>query len=353
MRRAAFWGVLLAFLVPGPARAATELEFAYHWAPILFQDTAQQGSNISPDFISRVDFDGDFRANNNWNNQPNFPHPAYVYYDLIETETYWFLAYSFFHPRDWEQICLPGICHENDMEQMRAIIQKDGSEFGALRVVDLQAHGDIHSYVPGGSPVGSGTESIDGTLSFEGTHPRLYLEAHGHGPQNCDSRCTSFPGGDGVVYRPHGVAEVPPTPDEPDIGYALLSGYSELWTRRKQIGDDLLWKNAFVYQGARLGTVGRCIGGELTGDDYGGAGVPPWGYDGDQVNPGDFWIDAAYTAAVWYAMPGEGDAAFFNYVDNPYLGDLIAEGTGACEDPGGGCAVAASPDPGGRGPAML
>lgn len=90
------------------------LELAAYWAPVWYQDT--DDADPDADYITSFDFDGDFNGSNNWENQPNYPLPGYIYYWTMETDTHWFIGYAAFHPRDWAHILLFDTQHENDME---------------------------------------------------------------------------------------------------------------------------------------------------------------------------------------------------------------------------------------------
>jgi hypothetical protein len=70
-------------------------DLARHYAPVI-----RQGAITDQDYITALDFDGDWVGNNNWENQPTGDLSAYVYYSVIESETHWFIFYSLFHPRD-------------------------------------------------------------------------------------------------------------------------------------------------------------------------------------------------------------------------------------------------------------
>jgi hypothetical protein len=55
-------------LLPTPATAApSDLALATRWAPIHYQDT--DSSDYDADYLSRVDYDGDWNTLNNWENQ--------------------------------------------------------------------------------------------------------------------------------------------------------------------------------------------------------------------------------------------------------------------------------------------
>ena len=72
----------------------------------------------------------------------------------METSTHWFLVYNFFHPRDYDERCIAGTCHENDNEGLVLTVRKDGSRFGRLQVMETLAHNRIFSYrvLSGGPP---------------------------------------------------------------------------------------------------------------------------------------------------------------------------------------------------------
>src|SRR5215510_13614045 len=105
-------------LVSPAAAVPTDAALALHWAPVHYQDT--DSSDYDADYLSTVDFDGDWDAKNNWEHQDdNLARlTGAVYYSVVETSTHWHLVYGFYHPRDWEDFPDPfGLfTHENDME---------------------------------------------------------------------------------------------------------------------------------------------------------------------------------------------------------------------------------------------
>ena len=218
---------------------ARDPELAYHWAPIHYQDTAGNGK---ADYITRFDYDGDWRALNNWDNLNRFPLRAYVYYSVSETDTHWFIAYGFFHPRDWASATLDFLHgndqheHENDMEGLLMIVRKDGTPYGQLEGMVTNAHKDFYSYTPPGSRVreGPGREALDGTLSMRlyagSQHPITAQEAHGHGLKAwphvaMDGR--NFRGGDGLVYFPSRTqTETPAHKNDRHVKYQLIDFFA-------------------------------------------------------------------------------------------------------------------------------
>src|SRR5215510_14148350 len=81
------------------ASAADRAALALRWAPVHNQDVDQTGSHAlggASDYITRVDYDGDLTATNNWDNAGRFSLPAYAYSSVVETSSHWFIIYMFF-----------------------------------------------------------------------------------------------------------------------------------------------------------------------------------------------------------------------------------------------------------------
>jgi hypothetical protein len=119
---------------------------AEHYSPFVAQETWFQPK---ADFLTRFDFDGDWRGDNNWDNLDAGSSQGYVHYAAVETATHVFLHYNFFHARDYSDNCVAGSCHENDNEGIILTVQKDGSEFGRLQVMETLANAvcEYGSYV--------------------------------------------------------------------------------------------------------------------------------------------------------------------------------------------------------------
>ncbi len=179
-----FW--LFIIVTPFSSVAASHASIAYRWAPIHYQDVDQSGKHSlrgRSDFIAEINFDGDWIMTNNWQNADRFSPKAACYYSVVETVTHYFIVYAFFHPRDWSD--WGGIFeHENDMEGLLAIVQKDG-KYGQLWAAITVSHLDFYSFIVPGSPFRGGRENIDGKIimqEYEGqAHPTTMQEANGHG----------------------------------------------------------------------------------------------------------------------------------------------------------------------------
>ena len=255
-------------------------ELAIYWSPVIYQHTdithEDEGLGGRADYITKFDFDNDFKGDNNWENAEKYPLKAYVYYDVKETKTHWFIFYALYHPRDWEygwrnvaEWMAPE--HENDMEGMLFVIRKDGSPHGKLEIIESLAHDYWFNY-PDPMKLGLAielkenffNETADGvnfetTSSPHGIHPVAYVQARGHaiffdknyfmtpylgliatigqtsdGVDDWDENgFKSWKGHQltGIVYRYKGMAEEPEGPDDRDVGYDLIP-INELWNLR-------------------------------------------------------------------------------------------------------------------------
>ena len=288
-----------------------ESELALHWAPIHYQDTDVTGKyslDGRSDYLTAINFDGDWRATNNWDNTANDALSAHGYYSVVETRTHWFILYAFFHPRDWTDVFFLYYLdqHENDLEGVLLCVEKDETPYGTLRAAITVAHSDFFSFVPMGSPWRENEEDIDGSLSLEeyqgSLHPLTAQEAKGHGLK-------AYPyykinGGDGIKYFPSlQTAEVPESANDRSVSYRLVSIFATggLWQQRTN--PEFMASPA----GDFLSSVGS-----------GGANAP-WAWDdqNDSAAAGLLATDPAEIASRYFTNVGELDRT---YLKNPYVG---------------------------------
>jgi hypothetical protein len=323
--------------------ASSEPSVSYHaltewYSPVIVQNVMCPcyGDQYSPDFleygdyITRIDYDGDYVGNNNWDNlgfpTKARPLPAYVYCAVMETVTHYFIWYALFHPAD--DFHCHDYSHENDLEGMVLCVYKDGSTYGDLRMVQLQAHHDFYQYTPPGE-TGIDDEdqpdSIDGTIALEGGHhPIVYVEAGGHGIRSEDPD----EGLPEVVYRYHGYAEDPDDYGVPsyDCGYDLLSIFAEMWERRTNCcGSGHLFDDWGDYKRYSFSVEG--FGRKFDGDDYTGwpfqgpdAASTPWNWDDN--DDGDEWLSGDWfmSPALYHGLRFEWDELFsvLGYIFHPF-----------------------------------
>jgi len=305
-------------LASGASSSAFRAALAKRWAPIHYQDVDVTGSHSlggKSDYITRVDFDGDWSGTNNWDNTGSKPLTAHAYQSVVETRSHWYLVYTFFHPRDWFDSIFDTE-HENDGEGVLVIVERNGTEYGSLIGAVTVAHKDFFSFLPDGSPITSGSESVDGKLSlatFEGqAHPITAQEAKGHGLK-------AWPFydivGDGVKYYPSlTTAEEPSSASDSDVRYKLLDLYRAegLWPRRAL-------SELFASDGTFRGdTSGGC--GYVAGQCGTNSANAPWGWDDGNDGPvlrGEIATDPAKLAAHYFSPSSRFSQT---YTFNPFKG---------------------------------
>ncbi len=305
---------------------------AEHYAPFVAQETWFQPKS---DFLARFDLDGDWRGDNNWDSAEVGSSQAYVYYAAMETDTHWFLIYNFFHPRAYSDKCVAGTCHENDNEGAVVTVEKDGSQYGRLIVMETLAHNNVYSY-RADRRIKKGVHSPDGKIeTYEQSHPVVFIEAGGHGvygSTGSHSRYSisrdQFGAGTGVTYVYKGVAERPRHGNDRKVGYELLSIYDHWWVRAQegQGRQDRTFDAYYAYQpyGGRPRSPHPEIAGSFLGRKFGSNKAKPFGGWHDRrtrkkkvLATGQWALDPAYAVSQNLRIPGRFS---LDYVFNPYLG---------------------------------
>jgi hypothetical protein len=296
---------------------ATNLQLAKRWAPVHRQDvdaTGSHGLSGRADYITAINFDGDWVGTNNWSNIANssYSPTAHCYYSVIETSTNWFILYSFFHPRDWtDNILLYGTDeHENDLEGVLMIIKKDGTAYGSIQGCVTVYHSDFYSYLLAEATYQQNYESVDGTLQMQWYnnewHPITSQECRGHGIK-------AHPyvdiDGDGIVYYPsmNDIAEAPENNYDTDVKYKLVDVFASggLWDQRY---------NTQLFSG-----------GSFVSSYGSGSANAPWNWedDDDDVPRGHIATFPAGLTAEYFKNLG---TYSFLYTSNGYSGAVLNEG---------------------------
>jgi len=302
----------LVILFPAQVRAGEQFGIHERWAPVIYQAAVTEA-----DFITRADYDGDWIGSNNWDNFDDHPKPAYVYYDIKETSTHWFLFYAVFHPRDYTEDC-PRSCHENDLEALQIAVRKDGSPYGQLELMECLHHSDITLYTAE-DKIAGGFLNVVSPVTFLKGRPVVYIEKYGHGiyGSSTESIYANPAVNDIVRYIYMGEVEKPEGIPDNKVSYALLPIYDTFWKNRDcTTGNRKCFDGIFSYKGAELPS-------QIDGDDYGrdNANVP-WGYGqatGDKMRRGDWFFDPAKTF-LFHAGTIYDFSVHYTY--NPYLKDL-------------------------------
>jgi hypothetical protein len=338
---------------PGPKTVgplgggASDVEIAFAHAPVHYQDT----DNNFPwaDYITKFDFDVNWRADDNWDNLMKHPLLARGYFSVVETCTHWFVVYGFFHPRDWTEIPVWWDTeHENDMEGVLAVVRKpgpSGPRLGQLEAIVTVAHTDFYSYVPKGSSFKNGAETIDGELNFidyaGSRRPKTSQEPKGHGLKawpftgdfdGLDAR-------DGIIYYPsRHDSDVPCSGDDRYVKYRLEDFFSTdgMWARQLEEADlDPARALTFFQWGTFKGnSSGGCgiFGGLYCNPN---AANSPWMWDDKNDGPvhaGEMALDPAHLVSRYFSNLGSFGT---KYLRSKYVSDLKDEQYGGTNLPRG------------------
>ncbi|MEZ5966527.1 MAG: hypothetical protein R3F56_22010 [Planctomycetota bacterium] len=296
-------------------RAAFDAALVHRWAPIHHQDvdvTGSDGCRGRADYLTAVDYDGDWDCANNWEHLPSHPLVAHVYASVVESATHWFLVYAFYHPRDWSDVPIVGALdsHENDLEGLLAIVRRPSAgtdRFGTLEAMVTVFHRDFYTFVPEGSPLRTGQETVDGNVTWCDDHgtarPMTAQQAKGHGLKAWPY--VQIDGGDGIVYAPTlGRVAEPAGPNDRQAQYRLVDIFAPggLWAHRTD-------PHTFASPGSFRGDNG-----------VDNAAHAPWSWDdhddGHRLRGGELALDPAKLASIYFrGFPAAGRV----YLRNRYL----------------------------------
>ncbi len=335
-------------------------DIAARFAPVFHQAL---GSNPRYDYITRFDFDGDWRGDNNWDNAGDERHalPAAVYFNVSETLTHYFVHYAVFHPRDYKGGNIRGVvlseilregatrhgdhdptglaeeavlAHENDMEGALVVVEKASSDLDDGRVVYVEtlAHNQFLRY-PVDRSLLRFFRSAGDSVRVDDEHPVLYIEPKGHGVEAYRAGRASDDVEGFVVYR-YGeeVAEASATRGEEEVAYQLVAIAKTLWPvardgESETYGETLDYGSWTVQvsgagqdaaqRDVSIGPIGWMFSGTVGGRNM---ARPPWGwFDRDERDrrQGEWFFAPAETVKRHFDL----DEAFSTvYVHHPVFG---------------------------------
>jgi len=290
-------------------------EIAVHYAPeihaavnVLLSDSGRG------DFLAAVDFDGDWKAINNWEHMTDNPLLATVYYSVQETATHYFAGYYFYHPRDDAEIWLDR--HENDFEGIMLAIPKAAEGFAAPIAMYTQGHGHVPFYFDQDWAMTEGSRRGGGLL-LDGDRPVVYIAPNGtlfnagHSVESAAEHTTYWAvGRSGVGYYHGGEAREPATFNGDfaanPCSYALVS-LDVLWDRRNgPHGDSGLFAHYSAFRGENWGE---------------NSANPAWAWRNKTIYGfgGSFLSDPAWT----FNRAVEGMDLSCEYLSNPYADWLV------------------------------
>jgi hypothetical protein len=250
------------------ATAGSDADMVLWWAPIIYQQDDGQNPMARENTFTAVNYDRDWRANNNWENLPYYPPGAAVYYSLVESDTHYFIGYYLYYPRH-----TGGTKHEHDMGGVLAVVQKGADKFGQLELLLIYNNNEWLKL--------SGSH-----VRRENGHPILVVST---GTHEISNEREPGPGGAYPMPLTSGQSTAPA-----HGGYRLVD-LQELWQHRNDIGQNRTFNR--------------------------------WGYfDSDYLNVAAPWV-WEYHRINWLAKPAEmlqriHDTAnqTVKYLNNPYAG---------------------------------
>ena len=304
----------------------THEEIAIHYAPRIDQAVnVLLSAGGRGDFITAVNYDGDWSCLNNWENLRTGDLGAVVYYSVQETDTHYYIGYYFYHPRDDAEIWLD--MHENDLEGVMLCVPKSAEGYEFPTMMYTQGHGNLFFYLMGADRADDmlAGSHYGGNLAYavmgDNCHrPAIYicpngtLKNQGHSVESADNHSTYWSvGNSGVRYVYGGKAETPRFwngPFENNVCSYDLRPLDELWAFRNG-----------PYDGS--GVFGSY--GAFDGDNWGGDKAnPPWAWRNKTVYGfgGSYLSDPVWTFNR--AVAGVNLSA--NYADNAYADWVLTFG---------------------------
>ncbi|MBX7221276.1 MAG: hypothetical protein K1Y36_15110 [Blastocatellia bacterium] len=331
----------------GYSTEALDKEIAGRFAPIFIQSL---GDSPRFDYITKFDFDGDWKGTNNWENAANqkYPLTANVYFSLCESQTHYFIHYAAFHPRDYkggntkgtllselfqEGARLGGkydptglaqeavLAHENDLEGCLLVIEKSGNDpqKGKLVYFETLAHNKFNQYRP--------------NPDTDGNNALLYVEPKGHGIYSYEDgkRQAKNQSKGEMRYEYRGRAEDPEKNTTGTVGYDLIPMVSTLWVKAQgspnetygiendyqSLQLEVVKPRKIRAQEIKVGLVGNAFRGDVGGKNM---ARPPWGWfsSAERDRPlGEWFFDPAKVVKRHYNLP---DTFSLAYLHHPILG---------------------------------
>ncbi len=297
----------------------THEEIAIHYAPQIDQAVnVLLSAGGRGDFITAVNYDGDWSCLNNWENLRHGSLDAAVYYSVQETDTHYYVGYYFYHPRDDAEIWLD--THENDLEGVMLCVPKAEDCYLPPEMMYTQGHGNVYFYTA--NPLERANmlagSHHGGAMALTGDRPHLYITPNGT-LKNCGHSVESAAGhsaywsvGESGVRYVYGGQAMTPARWNGAFGDNLCSydllPLEELWQHRAGPYDGT---SVFGSYGAFDGD--NPLGALSTGTDRAN---PPWAWRNKTIYGfgGSFLTDPVWTFNR--AISGLNLSA--DYVDNPW-----------------------------------
>ncbi len=240
---------LLALMIPAaPCFAQSDAEVAARYAPVIYQEFSIY-EDQPLDYLRRVDFDGDWDTTNNLNNaeKKGVDNRGYVYFEVKETETHYFVTYYLYYAR---RARIFNIKSENHSAGCVVVARKGapaGKEIelffttdtgGELKVVQTEnAKRWDRKKIENERTGRKRKVSVNSIMAFDDAdidplrnHPRIHIDPWNHNTRirrrpkdTANDSPYPYYTGRGIVYHPHPtVSRTSARPGATVVGYGLL-----------------------------------------------------------------------------------------------------------------------------------
>ncbi len=353
-----------AFSTALPSDMETYEALAAKYAPVVYQATRKEAPHF--DYLTTFDFDGNWKALDNYDAIKKATEiRSFVYYDVVETKSHFFIRYAYFHPLHFG--LLGGDAFGNEMAGATVVVAKYPQErpVAVLTYFPAGDNEEVRSYVTEESGIvtqqGLNYHRVNAVFPeaqlFPGGHYLAYLTANTH--ESClwihttkehllDQLCQLTEGeklGLSVIqYVYDGGASDTLKKDggafpaaKQDVRYGLRLVLQDFWTRRDQTGTNTIYTMSFEYEapegrpGNGLELPSAFLDPVTPTSPY--KGRPPWAWEWS-TNPfnfdlyslprGNYFLDPAWfflkrhrLNADWNWDTKEGYST--DYCFNPYL----------------------------------
>jgi len=269
-----------------PKGAENYAALAAKYSPIIYQATQKSAPQF--DYLTSFDFDGNqVAADNEKAIKKATKIPSFVYYDVVESTTHYFIRFAYFWPLHLGIAGDGSDSFGNDVAGATVVVKKKPEErpvevltyFGIGELEEVRAYAtaesglvkdrDSDGNLNDGDQVYVGVNWVFSEAEmFPAGHYQAYLTAQSH--ESClwnhttkenplDLRCLLNEGikstlttirytyVDGTAQQIEKAQTGFPASMTSDVGYGLKAILGEWWARRDHVGDQAMFSSTFVY----------------------------------------------------------------------------------------------------------
>jgi hypothetical protein len=364
---------------------------AMRYAPVVHQEIDRD--RPTSDLFTRLDFDDNFVAEDNFDNFRDIELKSSAYYNILETESHYYIQYFFYYPAYFDQNITQNL-YPHDVSVVQVVVRKaaEGAAEQLLLIESGYGVGGLFAFAAAEQGV---QERNQGNVVYTFPAEELWRESHYRAYHGSNFHGSSHwgwaPGFQELSYAPwanhapssfnspqHGIAFYPGVLRQgmmdlncevnddaacaPELGvtcqegtcrdggglralsYDLLDFRSQLWVRRTDIDQNtrLFVSSRDAYSphtnsGARPGQgEGRLFPVGFASLEENNRGGLPYGWStAGSVSKGQWWLDPAWAISLRYRLePNTGEVVNANvsldYCFHPYF-DIDRRGQAGCQ----------------------